>query len=231
MRLAVLPSRLAAASEQRLTARFLTRLSTRRPVKDKGLALAVTGTIVNEEGAVRSDTDLIAAIAGGDEGAFRLLADRYTKLIFSLAYRMGFSRGQAEDALQETLLKLWQRAGDWDADRGASVRTWLCRIAVNHCIDMKRKTKRDYTGEMPEQVDPAISAQTMLEQRDTARTVRQAIADLPERQRASLVLFHYERMAVKDIAVTLQLTPKAVERLLDRARQGLRRTLAGMEGL
>lgn len=190
----------------------------------------MTNTVVQNESVVQTDAELITSVAAGDERAFRLLADRYTKLIFSLAYRMNFNAAGAEDMVQETLLRLWQKAGDWDANRGASVRTWLCRIAVNLCIDTKRKTKRDYTGEMPEQVDTSPSAQAMLEQRETSSIVRRAIEALPDRQRAALVLFHYERLAVKDIATTLKMTPKAVERLLDRARRGVRRNLQGVEG-
>ncbi|HTK86009.1 MAG TPA: sigma-70 family RNA polymerase sigma factor [Patescibacteria group bacterium] len=184
-----------------------------------------------EETAGGSDEDLVARIAAGDERAFRDFAERYTGLIFSVAWRMSRSRAAAEDIVQETLLRLWQKAGDYDVKRGASVKTWLCRIATNLCIDEKRKGGREYGGELPETADPSEGAQKTMETKETGEIVGRVMQELPERQRSALILFHYEGMSVKEIAEVLQTTPKGAERLLDRSRQALRRGLEVYKGV
>ncbi len=183
------------------------------------------------EAAGGSDAELIAKVAAGDEASFRALTERYTGLIFSVAYRISYNRSAAEDAVQETLLRLWQKAGDYDAARGASVKTWLCRIATNLIIDERRKSGREYHGEVPEKADPAEGAQAVMEGRQTGQIVGRVLQDLPERQRSALVLFHYEGLSVKEIAEVLKTTPKGAERLLDRSRQALRRGLEEYKGV
>jgi RNA polymerase sigma-70 factor, ECF subfamily len=133
--------------------------------------------------------------------------------------------------VQETLLRLWQKAADYDAQRGASVKTWICRIATNLCIDERRKSGREYHGEAPEKADPAQGAQAAMEDRQTGQIVGRVLQDLPERQRSALVLFHYEGLSVKEIAHALKTTPKGAERLLDRSRQALRRGLEEFKGV
>ena len=178
-----------------------------------------------------TDQELMTRIAKQDEKAFRLLADRHTGLLFNMAYRMNFSRAQAEDIVQETLFRVWQKAGDWDPNKGASPRTWMCRIATNLCIDNKRKAVHEYDGEAPERADTAPSAQAVLEADEAGGIVGRALQDLPARQRSAMVLFHYEGMTMKEIAAVLKTTPKSVERLLDRARWTLRRELETYRGL
>lgn len=178
-----------------------------------------------------SDEDIIAKVAGGDEASFRILTERYTGLIFSVAYRISYNRTAAEDVVQETLLRLWQKASDYDAQRGASVKTWICRIATNLCIDERRKSGREYQGDVPEKADPAEGAQAAMEGRQTGQIVGRVLQDLPERQRSALVLFHYEGLSVKEIAQVLKTTPKGAERLLDRSRQALRRGLEEFKGV
>jgi RNA polymerase sigma-70 factor (ECF subfamily) len=111
------------------------------------------------------------------------------------------------------------------------VKTWICRIATNLSIDERRKSGREYSGEIPEQADPAEGAQAAMEEKQTGQAVGKALQELPERQRSALILFHYEGMSVKEIAEVLKTTPKGAERLLDRSRQALRRELKEFEGV
>jgi RNA polymerase sigma-70 factor, ECF subfamily len=178
------------------------------------------------------DDELIARIAGGDKAAFRLFVDRHTGLIFSLGWRMLHNRQEAEDVAQETFLRVWQHAGSWQADKGAAVRTWLYRIASNLCTDRYRKTRRERIVEaVPDSADDGQGAQKELENRQTGKIVGQALQTLPERQRAALVLFHYEEMRVAEIASILKTSAKGTENLLYRARINLRRELERQGGI
>lgn len=178
-----------------------------------------------------SDDILIARVAARDEAAFGIISERYSGLIFSIAYRMLNNRTTAEDIVQDVLMKLWNFAGDWDIKRGASVKTWICRIAGHACIDLQRKGKRESLGEVPETADTAENAEGALRARQTGAIVGRALQDLPERQRLALVMFHYEELSVAEIATALETSPKAAEGLLTRGRVTLRQTLEQYKGV
>lgn len=178
-----------------------------------------------------ADDVLIKLVASKDEAAFRALSERYAGLIFSIAYRMLNNKSAAEDMVQDVLFKLWNFAGDWQAEKGASVKTWVCRITGNACIDVQRRKQPVNIDDVPEISDTAQNAEGYLRQKETGAIVGKALQDLPERQRLALVMFHYEEMSVIDIAGILKVTPKAAEGLLTRGRAALRGTLAEYKGV
>ncbi|MEM8935267.1 MAG: sigma-70 family RNA polymerase sigma factor, partial [Pseudomonadota bacterium] len=92
---------------------------------------------------VRAETDdALALRAGaGDRAAAAILVDRHSGHIFALCRRMLGSDHAAEDATQETFLRLWRHVGRW-RQRDAKFGTWLYKIASNVCIDTLRKSKR-----------------------------------------------------------------------------------------
>jgi len=194
------------------------------------MSIPVTGNVVRLETLPR-DEILIARVAVKDEAAFRIMSERYSGLIFSIAYRMLNNRAAAEDMVQDVLFKLWNFAGDWQAQKGASVKTWLCRITGNACIDGLRKKKPVNIDAVPDMADTAQNAEGNLRDRETGAIVGRALQDLPERQRLALVMFHYEEMSVIDIASVLKITPKAAEGLLTRGRLALRQSLAAYKGV
>ncbi|MDB5490947.1 MAG: polymerase [Micavibrio sp.] len=194
------------------------------------MSVPQTGNVVRLETAPGDDV-LIARVALKDEAAFGLMSERYSGLIFSIAYRMLNNRSAAEDMVQDVLFKLWNFAGDWQVEKGASVKTWLCRITGNACIDGLRKKKPLSIDDVPEMEDTTQNAEGDLRTRETGAIVGRALQDLPERQRLALVMFHYEEMSVIDIAGVLKITPKAAEGLLTRGRLSLRQSLAAYKGV
>lgn len=193
------------------------------------MAVPVTGNVVRLE-TLPGDEILIARVASKDEQAFKVMSERYSGLIFSIAYRMLNNKAAAEDMVQDVLFKLWNFAGDWQAEKGASVKTWLCRITGNACIDVQRKKKPVNIDDVPEMADPARDAEADIRAHETGVIVGAALQKLPERQRLALVMFHYEEMSVIDIAAVLKITPKAAEGLLTRGRMTLRQSLAAYKG-
>jgi RNA polymerase sigma-70 factor (ECF subfamily) len=141
---------------------------------------------------------------------------------------------EAEDVTQETMLRLWKIAPDWQADR-AALATWLYRVASNLCIDRLRR-RRQQPGRgaggpsggdaMPEIADDAPGPERRLQARDRAAALDEALAALPERQRLAIVLRHFEERPNPEIAAILDSSVEAVESLLARARRELALRLA-----
>lgn len=187
----------------------------------------------DHEDLAPGDHILIARMASGDENALRMLCDRYGDMLFSLSWRMLYPvRADAEDAVQETLIRTWQNAASWRPDGGASVKTWLSRIASRVCVDALRRRGRARWADGLELVaDSRAGAQENIEKSDTGMVVVRSLQTLPERQRLALVLFHYEGLDMAAVADIMDTTPKGVEGLLGRAREGLRRDLEKYKGV
>ena len=167
-----------------------------------------------------SDEALMARVARGDEVAYRLLSRRHVPAMLGLARRILGNAADAEDVAQEAMLRVWTHAPRWQPL--AAFRTWLTRIVVNLCLDRKRRAPwvdLDAAGDI---VDPTPDAG---EQSERDRLVAQATAELPARQRTAIVLTYGDGMSNAQVAEILDTTVSAVETLLVRAKQNLRRAL------
>ncbi len=172
-----------------------------------------------------SDAALLLRYAGGDQAAARTLTARHAPRIFALARRMLGETAEAEDVTQETMLRLWKIAPDWQADR-AMLSTWLYRVASNLCIDKLRRRREVGSDSVPELADEAPAVVRRLEARDRAAALEAALAALPDRQRVAVVLRHFEERGNPEIAAVLGVSVEAVESLLARARRELAARLA-----
>ncbi|WP_027005028.1 RNA polymerase subunit sigma-70 [Conexibacter woesei] len=171
---------------------------------------------------------LVAGAQAGDERAFRALVDPYRGVLEVHAYRMLGSRHDAEDVVQETLLRAWRALDRFE--RRASVSTWLYRICTNACLDeIERRPRR---GE-PLAVDPfpdallerAVGVAPIVDPaaRYAARegmelALLTAIQRLPGRQRAVLILRDVLGWTGPEVAELLETTVAAVNGALQRAR-------------
>jgi RNA polymerase sigma-70 factor, ECF subfamily len=172
-----------------------------------------------------AEAELVARYAQGDQAAARTLTLRHAPRVFALARRMLGDPAEAQDVTQETMLKLWRIAPDWQADRGA-LGTWLYRVASNLCIDRLRRRRELGSGAMPEIADEAPGALGRIEADDRAAALRAALASLPERQRLAILLRHFEDRPNPEIAAILETSVEAVESLLARGRRELVAQLA-----
>lgn len=171
------------------------------------------------------DTELLERFASGDPRAARVLTERLAPRIMALAVRMLGDRADAEDVTQEAMLRLWRVAPDWQ-DRGASVATWLYRVAGNLCIDRLRRRRPVDGIDTTAIADPAPGPQRGIEAAEQAAALQAALAALPERQRLAVVLRHLEERGNAEIAAVLDTSIEAVESLLARARRSLAERLA-----
>jgi RNA polymerase sigma-70 factor (ECF subfamily) len=174
--------------------------------------------------AGQSDDELMAASAGGDTRAFRMLVDRHSTAAWRLAWRLLGEAGEAEDVVQEGFARLWKQAPGWQAGQ-AGVGAFLQRVITNLVIDRSRRKRPEAMAEPPDSIDPAPLADALLESADQAARIQACVACLPERQRAAIVLTYWEGLTGPMAASLLALSPKAFESLLIRARATLKTVL------
>ncbi len=170
------------------------------------------------------DDALMARVAARDGQAFALLSQRHAACPHRIAWRMLGDGAEAEDVAQEALLRLWRDAAKWRGG-GPGIAAWLTRVATNLCLDRLRARARLSDGEVPERADDAPLADAVIAGEDERAQVVRALAELPERQRAAIVLTYYEEMSNADAAGMLEMNIKAFESLLLRARRALAATL------
>jgi RNA polymerase sigma-70 factor (ECF subfamily) len=169
------------------------------------------------------DHALMAAVARGDAGAFRRLVDRHAGWGVGFVERMVGARADAEDLVQAAFLRVWQGAAKWEP--AARFRTWFYRVLYNLCMDHFRANAVPF-----EEVDEALpDGQPTGEERfaaaQRADRVRAAIAALPARQRAAIVLCYYQELSQSDAAATLGVSEGALESLLSRGRAALKKQM------
>lgn len=169
-----------------------------------------------------SDDALMARVAQRDALAFRLIVERHLTSVHRLAYRMLGDAAGAEDVAQEALLRLWDHAGRWQSG-GTGVGAWLRRVATNLCLDRLRRQKFAGGHEIPDRADEAPLADERMEVEQMRALTMDCIGQLPDRQRAAVVLTYYEKRPNAEAAAVLDMNIKAFESLLLRARQTLRR--------
>lgn len=175
-----------------------------------------------------SDHALIARAGRGDRLAASILITRHSPRVLSLCRHLLRDRVAAEDAAQETFLRLWEFSARWK-NTGARLETWLYRVATNACLDRRRSAQREAPEEAAdEQIDTAPSAVERLSALDKRRAVEIALGALPEKQRIAMTLRHFREMTNVEIADAMATSVDAVESLLARARRSLVAALAGM---
>ena len=153
---------------------------------------------------------LLAAVAGGDDKAFRQLVNANLGMALGIARRMLGDAAEAEDIAQDAMLRLWRNAATLELGPGG-LKPWLRRVVSNLAIDRIRSARNtSVVAEVPEQPAPARQGEA-LEARDLARRVQDALSALPERQRLALVLFHFEGLSQIEVGASLGVSYEAIE--------------------
>ncbi|WGF90662.1 RNA polymerase sigma factor [Marinivivus vitaminiproducens] len=179
------------------------------------------------DAASPADEALMAKVGRGDADAFAVLSARHLARTLALAQRMLGTRGDAEDVAQDVFLRVWTHAPRWRQD-GARFTTWLYRVTVNLCLDRKRRPVPAHLDEAPEPADHRVDTEADMERRQTADLVADALAHLPERQRAALALCYDAGLGNVEAAAVLDISIGALESLLVRGRRALRERLSDL---
>ena len=145
------------------------------------------------------DTVHVSSEAGGDREAFETMVREHRRRVFGLCYRYTGNAADAEDLVQEVFLRAYRALDGFRGD--SSLSTWIYRIAVNVCLNWVSSKKRVSGDELPHDVvDGSPSPAEQLSREQTSSAVRDAVRQLPEKQRMTLVLRVYEELTHKEIA-------------------------------
>lgn len=163
-------------------------------------------------------------IKNGETEAFRQVLAEQTKPLIKLAYGVTGQLEEAEDIAQESLLTLWRIAPKWEAR--ATISTYLRTVVTRKAIDVIRRRKAQADDQTWEGLsDTGQNPEEELESRQTSAMVRTYLAELPDRQRAAIVLTHFENKSHQDAANAMELSVDAFSSLLARARRALRQKI------
>ncbi|MBQ9198511.1 MAG: sigma-70 family RNA polymerase sigma factor [Clostridia bacterium] len=168
-----------------------------------------------------------------DTAAFEALAAEHERMIYLLCLRMTGNPADAQDCAQEALLNAFRAYGSF---RGrSSEKTWLYRIAYNACLDFLRGRRNDSSLEVLREAgfDPADTRQPLpgeaAEKRELRRQIEWAMMQLPEDQRAVMILRDFQQMPYDEIAQVLDISQGTVKSRLSRAREKVKNLLIAME--
>ena len=184
----------------------------------------------------RADEELILEFQNGQEWAFEELFQKYKTPIFNFAMRLLCNRADAEDVVADVFMKLYTHKHSYKPQ--AKFSTWLFTIARNTGISRTRTRNRFsslwVSGDQPgmyEEIavpDPGPLPPEQLIGRETARTVQEAVAKLPDDQKEALILREYHSFKYDDIAAIMGCSLENVKILIYRARVRLRKELPSM---
>lgn len=162
-----------------------------------------------------------------DEAALHTFYQRHRVRVYNTAISYLQVTTDAEEATQDVFAKLWKRA---DTFKGNSqVTTWMYRITVNTCLSaLKSRKRRSLFGVLTNDLAPPDFHHpgVKLEERESSQALYAAIYRLPDRQKTAFVLSFLEGLPRKQVAAIMQLSLKAIEGLLLRAKKQLRTELA-----
>ena len=142
--------------------------------------------------------------------------------LFRLALRITLDSAEAEDIVQDTMIKVWNRRDEWDEIE--SIEAYCLTIARNLALDRSQKAEAQNIELTPEtqQMTDALTPDRKMERDEQLVLVRQLMNELPEKQRSIMQLRDVEEKSYKEIADILQLTEEQVKVNLFRARQRIK---------
>jgi RNA polymerase sigma-70 factor (ECF subfamily) len=172
------------------------------------------------------DSALVTEAVAGNREAFDVIVERHRRIVYQVCYRFVNNHEDASDLAQDTFVRAWK--GLKNFKREAALQTWLYRIAVNVCLNRRAiKTPATEPIESPELFEDVRveGAQHAMLREERAIAVRDAIAHLPEKQRAALILRTYHDMSHQQIADVLGSSVGAVKANFFHALNNLKKIL------
>lgn len=181
------------------------------------------------------EKELIQQVKAGSVSEFNLIVKIFEDTIINICYGFLHNREDAEDIAQEVFIEIFFSIKDFRHD--STLKTWIYRIAVNKSLDYQRKLKRkkriagfekliglnnlNYNNIPSDYPDP----QSSLEYDEKEKILLNAIEKLPESQKVAFHLHKFENISYSEISLIMDVTIPAVESLLHRAKNNLKKTL------
>ncbi len=182
------------------------------------------------------DAELMLRVKDGDSASFSVLLEKHRASVVHFLFRMVQNQPVAEELAQEVFLRVYRSRGTYEA--AAKFTTWLFRIATHLALNALRDHKNERQQEHLDEINEDQPAKQISDKRPSVEQtmvyqsklneIRTAIAKLPEKQRAAVLMHKYEEMEYAQIAKALNCSESAVKSLLFRAYESLRARLAHM---
>ena len=180
-----------------------------------------------------NETELIEQLKQGDETAFKTIVEQWKDMVYNTILGIVQNETEAEDLAQDVFIKVFEKINTFKGDSKFS--TWLYRIATTTALDHLRNKKRkkrfgflqslgggsDEKDMIPDFHHPGVS----LDNKERAAVLFKAIESLPENQKTAYTLHKLEGLSYRDVSEVLNTTVSAVESLMSRANQNLRKEL------
>ena len=181
-----------------------------------------------------NELELIQQLRAGDELAFKSLVENYQDLVYNTALGVVQNSEDAEDVAQEVFIQVFRSIDQFKGD--ARLSTWIYRITTTKALDHIRSRKRkkrfafitSLFGPNDELIHEPVDFQhpgVALDRKEQAALLFRMIEQLPDNQKVAFTLHKTEELSYQEIAEVMQLSVSAVESLLFRARQNLRKLL------
>ncbi len=168
--------------------------------------------------------NLIERTMAGDPNAFELIFDQYKNLVYRTAYLILDNADEAEDALQETFLKVYRSMQTYQPSKGAFT-TWLYRITVNHCLNQRRKFMRlSRQMEILDENDPQVHA-SLEDKLSEEQALQQSLKRLSNDLRVVVTLRYFLDLSYSEIAQILDIPLGTVKSRLNTALNKVRNEL------
>jgi len=178
------------------------------------------------------ESKIMVEVARGDLSAFREIVERYRIPLMSFVSKFVGDKTMSEDIAQEVFLRVFKAAKDYKPK--AKFKTWLFKIATNYCLNEIRTNKNrpqfidifelneaGFVAVAPDVYSPG----KRFDNKELGDILRKAIAGLPEKQRTALLLQKYAGFSYEEISHIMGCSVSAVESLIQRARQNLKKAL------
>lgn len=197
------------------------------PANEGAVLLAMTTVLPFKTAAANLDeSQLTAGFVAGDRAAFSELVTRYERQVFYVVWRYVRNDEDAKDLVQATFVKAWQNAATFRGD--SSVRTWLYRIGVNLALNYVRDHGKWHTESVK---DDAASAEPNAAERianaEEGRQLRQAVEELPAKQRLVVELRVQEGLSFREVADVAECSEDAAKANFHHAIKRLRSLISG----
>lgn len=172
----------------------------------------------------KDDYIYIDQILNGDANAFAILVDRYKNLVFTLTLRLLKNREEAEEASQDTFMKVYKSLPSFKGESKFS--TYIYRVAYNTCLDRIKRNKKhlndvpidEFTADQVVTIDNALNALTESEYQ---KSIKDGIAMLPEMDGFLLTLYYFEDLSLDEMATVVNLEANTIKVRLYRSRKKL----------
>lgn len=185
--------------------------------------------IIDIKTLLSDQSDIIQAIALGDQKAFRNLYDLYGEKVYNMALSYVQNKEDAEEVTQDVFANIFRNASKFKGE--AAVSTWIYRISINTSLNLLKRRKKfsfldfsDKNQDRPDFQHPGV----LLERSENAKLLFIAIDTLPENQKTAFILSFVEDLKRQEVADIMEMSLKAIESLLQRAKANLREKLEKM---